>query len=514
MKRQWPSISVCMIVKDESDNLRPCLESLGDLPSEIIVVDTGSTDDTVAIARALGAKVHSFRWVDDFSAARNESLHHATGDWIFWLDADDRLSPQAVADLKQAAASGKADAYGCQVSSTKPNGSRDVVEHIRLFRNGRGIRFSGAIHETVAPDLLRLGLRLGDTDVEVQHTGYESPQITRRKSERNLPIIDRELSLHPERLDLLFYRGHCRRGVGDVDGSAADMREFLARSRPGANFGWSRFWAYTAIAFILEGQGKHEELEALLQAALAEFPGHPQLLFMSGRLSLLQGQPDSAIQMLLSAHAALRSGGRGLVPSRAAVSLNLAQACRTAGKSEEALRWAGQARDHAPQWMEAATFLALLYVESSRHQQAEGLLRPILASTETPEPWLVLAELRQRQGEWQEAEQAIQEARSRGLPEDRVRRAEAKLKSDRLLATGGAGSSGESDAQLRGLALLRRGDYLRSAEAFAEAMQASPSDPDNYRYLAVALEKAGHTEEAVQAWRLAEQWKSRGREGS
>ena len=85
------SISLCMIVKDEESRLPACLGCVADLVGEIIVVDTGSTDNTREVARHCGAEVHEFSWCDDFAAARNQSLHHATGDWIFWLDADDRI---------------------------------------------------------------------------------------------------------------------------------------------------------------------------------------------------------------------------------------------------------------------------------------------------------------------------------------------------------------------------------------------------------------------------------------
>jgi glycosyltransferase involved in cell wall biosynthesis len=80
-----------MIVKNEEANLAACLEPVADLFDEIIVVDTGSTDATRQIAQRFGAKVFDFPWCDSFSAARNECLRHATGEWIFWLDADDRL---------------------------------------------------------------------------------------------------------------------------------------------------------------------------------------------------------------------------------------------------------------------------------------------------------------------------------------------------------------------------------------------------------------------------------------
>src|ERR1700730_15626481 len=84
-------VSLCLIARNEEANLPACLESAADLVDEIVVVDTGSTDRTKEVAARFGARIYDFAWVDDFSAARNESLRHASGDWIFWLDADDRL---------------------------------------------------------------------------------------------------------------------------------------------------------------------------------------------------------------------------------------------------------------------------------------------------------------------------------------------------------------------------------------------------------------------------------------
>src|SRR5690242_15059907 len=90
-ERMAANISLCMIVKNEEASLATCLQSAADLVNEVIVVDTGSSDQTKAIAARFGARVHDFAWVNDFSAARNESLRQASGEWIFWLDADESL---------------------------------------------------------------------------------------------------------------------------------------------------------------------------------------------------------------------------------------------------------------------------------------------------------------------------------------------------------------------------------------------------------------------------------------
>src|SRR5207249_3515175 len=94
--------SLCMIVKNEEQFLVDCLASMRDAVDEIIIVDTGSTDATVELAEAAGAKVFHYPWQDDFAAARNESISHATGKWILWMDADERLAPGAAAVIRDA----------------------------------------------------------------------------------------------------------------------------------------------------------------------------------------------------------------------------------------------------------------------------------------------------------------------------------------------------------------------------------------------------------------------------
>src|SRR6516162_9004672 len=95
-----PRVSLTMIVKNEEANLAACLESTASLFDEIIVVDTGSTDRTREVAARFGAAVFDFPWCDDFAAARNEALRHAGGDWIFWLDADERLDEANRTELR------------------------------------------------------------------------------------------------------------------------------------------------------------------------------------------------------------------------------------------------------------------------------------------------------------------------------------------------------------------------------------------------------------------------------
>jgi glycosyltransferase involved in cell wall biosynthesis/Tfp pilus assembly protein PilF len=511
---RWPSISVCMIVKNEAANIGPCLSSLEDLAAEIVVVDTGSTDETVQIARSYGARVYHFAWIDDFAAARNVSLAQATGEWILILDADDRLDHRSVAQWKRAAASGLADAYASLVESRTWYGGRETTENVRLFRNGLGIKYTGALHESVVPALACLGACLAHTNIVIQHTGYlESFEAIRQKQARNLAIVERELAKWPERLDLIYARGMAYSILGELGRAEADLRSYLARTEPSnrSRFGYSRFWAYAALLNVLERQADWQGLEELLLQALAEFPDHPHFMAMLGDLCRRRGRLQEALMHLHKAYDALAGTVRGSAPSRAQVALIVAQCYGALAQFPEAVHWAMEARALDRNLRAASIFLARLYLERGELLQAEEELAPLVANGDLMEPWLLLAELRSRQGRWSEAAAAIKEAQARGLAASQAEELLARLCGAHILArtsTSPGLTVQEATVRIRGLALLSKGEHLSAAELFAEAIEAAPDDPDNYRYLAVALQRLGHTEEAAKAWALAEHWQA------
>ena len=145
-KRKRISLSLCMIVKDEAENIRACIRSIKRAVDEILIVDTGSTDSTQEIAGALGAKVFQFPWCDDFAAARNESIRHATGDYIIWLDADDRVDPSELTKirlLKQILPKKKSKAFFVVVNSQSPVDGESLFRQLRIFPNIPGAIFEG-----------------------------------------------------------------------------------------------------------------------------------------------------------------------------------------------------------------------------------------------------------------------------------------------------------------------------------------------------------------------------------
>lgn len=188
-------LSLCMIVKNESAVIRRCLESIRDIVYEIIVVDTGSSDDTIPICLEFGASVLTYEWNDDFSAARNYGLEHATGDWILWLDADESVDVDDAKMLCPALQSDEADFFTLRLinfyGETENLEESFVISHLRLFRNHIGVHYENRIHELLQYRDKNQVLHL---PVRVYHTGY-MPAVVKYKGKqiRNTQMLQREL---------------------------------------------------------------------------------------------------------------------------------------------------------------------------------------------------------------------------------------------------------------------------------------------------------------------------------
>lgn len=210
-----PTISLCMIVKNEELHLQKCLESVKGLVDEIVIVDTGSIERTKEIAKKSGAKVVEFEWSDDFAAARNVSLQHATGDWILVLDADETLSKKDHEKIKQYVRE-NADAYfliqrdylpTCQAreftskegdtyDESKPYPGWHENKLIRLFKKSSIIQFSGVVHESVLPALRKDKLTIKETNIPIHHYGRLKDNLE-RKEELYFALGEKKLAQNP-----------------------------------------------------------------------------------------------------------------------------------------------------------------------------------------------------------------------------------------------------------------------------------------------------------------------------
>jgi GT2 family glycosyltransferase len=233
-----PRVSLTMIVRDEEANLPGCLESIRGLFDEIVLVDTGSTDRTAEIARSFGARVSEFAWVDDFSAARNAALARATGDYAFWLDADDVVDPpqrRKLRELFDGLRPGDEAAYVVRCAcDPEPDGSgATVVDHVRLFPLREDVRWTYAVHEQILPSLRRAGVPVRWTEVTVRHTGYADPQARGRKLDRDARILERELAGRPGDPFVLFNLGFIAVERREWSAALEYLRGSLSGSTPG-----------------------------------------------------------------------------------------------------------------------------------------------------------------------------------------------------------------------------------------------------------------------------------------
>ncbi|NOU79231.1 glycosyltransferase [Paenibacillus sp. LMG 31459] len=210
-------LSLVMIVKNEESTLRRCIDSVSKYVDEIIIVDTGSTDNTKSIALEYQSRVFDYRWTSDFAAARNFALEQATGEWSLVLDADEYITNEC-ADEIHSFISHSPVAIG-QVKRIDKFNSKDGVSFeqsyiSRLFPSS--CRYSGKIHEQVVSALPRV--RVG---VEIQHDGY----FENKRSDRNIPILLQVIEENPE--DPYYYYQIAKeyRGLEEHGKSYASLKQ-------------------------------------------------------------------------------------------------------------------------------------------------------------------------------------------------------------------------------------------------------------------------------------------------
>ncbi|HHF42607.1 MAG TPA: glycosyltransferase, partial [Candidatus Aminicenantes bacterium] len=178
-----PSLTLCMILCDEEQNLPLSLAPIRDLFDEVVVADTGSKDRTPDLARSYGARVIETTWADDFSAARNLSIRASSGDWLFWLDGDNRIQPGDVKTIRQHLDTTREKILWC-TEVNEPSGEQLIQK--RVFPNRPEVYFSGRVHEQlIHPPHYKMIM----TSVKIFHWGYADKSKAREKGRRNLRLL-------------------------------------------------------------------------------------------------------------------------------------------------------------------------------------------------------------------------------------------------------------------------------------------------------------------------------------
>ncbi|MGC8489200.1 MAG: tetratricopeptide repeat-containing glycosyltransferase family 2 protein [Clostridia bacterium] len=279
------TLSLCLIVKDEEETLPSCLGSVRDLVDECVVLDTGSTDRTIAVARSFDCRVFEDVWTDDFSRARNASFSHATGDFIFWLDADDVLLAadrerfRAFRRTLRATAAGFTMVYDYAQDA---NGASILRFRLpRVVRRSAGFRWVGRVHEYLdGPGPLE------SADVIVTHNR------TRSSGDRNLRIY-RSMVQNGETFsprDRLYFANELAdhhlwdEAIPLYQSSADDAGLWLE----------DRLWALNRLAEAYEAQGDRDAMRRVVMRGFDWDAPRPEACCRLGYDALQQGQPRAA----------------------------------------------------------------------------------------------------------------------------------------------------------------------------------------------------------------------------
>ena len=273
-------LSVCLIAKNEEKFLAQCLKSVRGLATQLIVVDTGSTDRTVEIAREFGAEIYFFAWCDDFAAARNAALEHATGDWVLMLDADEELLGAQHAKLRADMKNASTIAFRLPlVNAGQEIEGRSFVP--RLFRNAPGACFTGRIHEQVFSSLLgnakTWGLKTALGSAELRHHGYTKDLVQdRNKVERNLKLLRAAIEENPADVNLQMNLGLELVRSDDLPAGVVKYRhayDLMSAQRPDELVPELREVLLTQFTSQLYKIHAHEEVVHVLQSRLAQHGG-------------------------------------------------------------------------------------------------------------------------------------------------------------------------------------------------------------------------------------------------
>lgn len=291
--------SLCMIVRNEEQNLRDCLRPVAKLFDEIVIVDTGSTDDTRNIALEFTSKVYDFPWCDDFAAARNEALRHAGCDWIFWLDADDRIPPGETPNLRSLLKGLRLE-NGCYFMTTrcKPKHECDgfsLLSHIRLFRSTPELQWRGRVHEQLRPEPRELGFFLRYHPLKIIHMGYADASLDLRKAQRNIRLLRMDFAAAPDDVSVLLHLAYAYCRAGSF--CEAEMYLDLLSDRMGSVADWVRA-AYSLKIQIALNRGDIEGALDQARRASGQFPDDAPLLFSFAEVLYDIDQYQSCIGVL------------------------------------------------------------------------------------------------------------------------------------------------------------------------------------------------------------------------
>ena len=258
------------------------LDSVKGCVDEIVVVDTGSTDNTIEVAKSYGAKVFESPWNNDFSTPRNMALENATGDWIIFLDADEYFKAGTAQNLRAIINQGeKQNKEGLLVNLVNIDVDRnnkvlDTTYILRLYKKLPGLRYIGRIHEELHKkdgSTINKILMIPTDLLELYHTGY-SEKINAQKAQRNLNLLLAELKVTDHPRDIYGYIAQCYNGLKDYPNAEKYAILDISGGRRDTTFASS---SYRILLNLLAKDPKRmDDRLKYIEIAKRDFPETPE----------------------------------------------------------------------------------------------------------------------------------------------------------------------------------------------------------------------------------------------
>jgi glycosyltransferase involved in cell wall biosynthesis len=374
-------ISLCMIVKNEERFLAECLRSVHGVVDEINVVDTGSNDRTVEIAREFGANVIFREWRNDFAWARNEALAMATRRWTLVLDADEEITPESLPLLRAlretpAATTG---VYTRIQNVVDDQSGAATMTHVlaRIFPTTPRIRYRNVIHESVTLD--------GDqhlvsvtSPILIRHKGYTADVMEgKAKIERNKPLLERAIREAADDSFSWFNFGISAIVSGDFEGGIEALERMFAMPGPQRAF-FPVGYVMLASAYA-DGRKDLDKAIALLDEGLERSPGHPNIVFTRAHLLSLQNRFDEARETYEQVIASEAEAHRhSMVDDEIwtwKAPLNMATTYVKEERFDEAVPWFERALGNKPESALLRRLMGSAYEKVGRYYDAERVFR-------------------------------------------------------------------------------------------------------------------------------------------
>ena len=307
-------LSQVMIVKNEEKNIEKALSWAKPIAFEQIVVDTGSTDKTVELAKKMGARVEYFEWINDFGAAKNYAIEQASGNWIAFLDADEYFNPEDVKKLMQILkyiqstpeAKAQWDVINCPWANINDEGNvYSVYEQERIFKNIPSIRYVGRIHEHLSTSIERI---YRTADITIVHTGYTDASLAEtQKAQRNIDLLRIEQKEKPNDGNTLKYLGDAIKALGGEENfdEAAKLYEQSLIPANNAAPGMRKDAYESLLQLYFYKNVDLDKIERTCRAALIETPGSMDFEYYLGMALNRKGEHKEAFDVLKSAESRL-----------------------------------------------------------------------------------------------------------------------------------------------------------------------------------------------------------------